>query len=401
MAADRQVSAASCAEETTMNTHPILLACVPALFEAKLRAELPEAEFQVITDGSGAHRLANGAVALVWLAHDVESGFRTAHGLAVAGARVILVGPSKDADLILRAMRGGASEFVLAGDDAALVRAVRAQYRPPHAAEAGGVHCVFPSKGGVGATMIATNLSAALQRTGKRVCLLDLDLNLGDVLSFLDLGGGYALSDVIANMRRLDRNLLDASLLRHSSGVHVLAQSHRIEEAELVDAAAIAALLQFLRQHYDAIVVDGLRTFDDLALTALDAAESVLLVVTQEVPAVRNARRCVELFRRLGHERLLKLVVNRYTKASEISADVVAETAGIPISATIGNDYPSVVKAVNKGVLLADHAPRAQVTHEIDGLLALLGQVGPSVHSAGRKSLFNRFFAPRLSHAVE
>lgn len=383
-----------------MSTRPILLAYVPPLLEAKLRADLPEAEFRVATESPEARRVGPGAVALVCLAQNVEGGFRTARDLGAAGARVIVVGPTKDADLILRSMREGASEFVLAGDDAALIRAVREQFRPPHSAEAGAIHCVFPAKGGVGATTIATNLAAALQRHGKRTCLVDLDLNLGDVLAFLDLGGGYSLSDVIANMRRLDRGLLDASLLRHSSGIHVLAQTHRIEDAEHLDAKAISGLLQFLRQHYDAIVVDGLRTFDELALSALDAAESVLLVVTQEVPAVRNARRCVELFRRLGHERLLKLVVNRHQKGAEISSDVVVDTVGLEVAATISNDYPSVVRAVNKGILLADQAPKAQVTRELEGLVSLLGHAEPAAH-AERKSLLQRFFAPRLSHATE
>lgn len=382
-----------------MSARPIVLAGVPAAAEARLRAALPEAEFDGSSGGRGGRNGVAGAVAVVWLTREPEEGFRQARELAAAEARVVVVGPSKDADLILRAMRQGATEFVLAGDDDGLVRAVREQLRPPRDERAGAVHCVFQAKGGAGATTIATNLAAALQRAGTRTCLVDLDLNLGDVLSFLDLGGGYALSDVADNMRRLDRSLLDASVPRHATGVHVLAQSHRIEDAAHVDARAVASVLEFLRRHYDAIVVDGLRTFDDLALAALDAAGSVLLVVTQEVPAVRNARRCVELFRHLGHERLLRLVVNRYQKTAEISAEVVADTVGLPIAATIANDYPAVVKAVNKGVLLAQHAPRAQVTRDLEGLASVLGHAGPEEHAQPR-TLFQRFFAPRASHGA-
>jgi pilus assembly protein CpaE len=379
-----------------MSVRPVILAGVPAAAEAKLRAALPEADFEA---GAGGRGLREGlaAVAVVWLAREPEEGFRKVRELTAAEARVVVIGPSKDADLILRAMRQGASEFVLAGDDEGLVRAVREQLRPPRDDRAGAIHCVFPAKGGVGATTIATNVAAALHRAGTRTCLVDLDLNLGDVLSFLDLGGGYALSDVADNMRRLDRSLLDASVPRHGSGVHVLAQSHRIEDAAHVDARAVSSVLEFLRKHYDAIVVDGLRTFDDLALSALDAAGSVLLVVTQEVPAVRNARRCVELFRRLGHERLLRLVVNRHQKGAEISAEVVADTVGLPIAASISNDYPAVVKAVNKGVLLSQHAPKAQVTRDLEALVSVLGHAERGEEARSR-SLFHRFFAPRLSH---
>jgi pilus assembly protein CpaE len=382
-----------------MDSRPILLVDVPPATELKLRAALPEATFQAEA-GRVPVRGGDGGMAVVWMGRDADAAFRTVRELSAVGHRVILVGPQKDADLILRAMREGAGEFVVEADEGALALAIREQSRPPRAADAGAVYSVFAAKGGVGATTIATNLAATLQRHGKRTCLIDLDLNLGDVLAFLDLGGGYSLSDVLANMRRLDRDLLDASLLRHSSGVHVLAQSHRVEEADVIDGPAMSSLLTFLRQHYDAIVIDGLHAFDELALTTLDASESVLLVVTQEVPAVRNARRCLDLFRRLGRENTLKLVVNRYARANEITTDVITDTVGLPIAATIANDYPAVVRAVNKGILLTEHAPRAQVTRELDALVSIVGVSEPAQPQA-RKSILHRFFAPRLTHAVE
>jgi pilus assembly protein CpaE len=117
------------------------------------------------------------------------------------------------------------------------------------------------------------------------------------------------------------------------------------------------------------------------------------------VPSVRNARRCVEIFRKLGHERLLKVVVNRFQKSAEISADVVADTVDLPVSAMVSNDYPAVVRAVNKGVLLMEQAPRAQVTRELEGLVSLLVRATPQ-SGAERKSLLQRFFAPRLSHGT-
>ena len=147
----------------------------------------------------------------------------------------------------------------------------------------------------------------------------------------------------------------------------MLAQSHRIEESDRVDAEAIAQLLQFLRQHYGAVVLDGLRSFDDVSVAAVDASDQiVLLVVTQEVPAVRDARRCVGLFKRLGSEGKLKLVVNRYQKVNEINLAVIAETVGLPVAATIANDYPAVIRAVNKGVLLRDDGRRSPVARDIE-----------------------------------
>jgi pilus assembly protein CpaE len=386
-----------------MGTGSILLADVPATTEVKLRAAMPSVEFSALPPGRHSAELLRslGSAAVVWLTDDVESSYRLVRMLDGAGLRVIVIGPRKDADLILRAMREGAKEFVLAGDDEALKRVLRDQARPPRAIGAGTIYAVFPAKGGVGATTVATNLAGALQARGERTCLVDLNLNMGDVLAFLDLAGGYSIADVIGNMGRLDRELLDATLLRHGSGIHVLAQSHRIEESDRVDAEAIAQLLQFLRQHFGAVVLDGLRSFDDVSVAAVDASDQIVLLVSQEVPAVRDAKRCVGLFKRLGSEGKLKLVVNRYQKVNDINLSVIAETVGLPVAATIANDYPSVIRAVNKGVLLRDDSSRGPVGRDIDDLVKVMGHTKSEAAPREKRSLFKKLLTLRTSDATE
>jgi pilus assembly protein CpaE len=374
---------------------PVLLAGASITLEAKLRAKLPDLDWRVL---NGAARAASadhaGTAAVVVLGADVESGFRMVNDVARSGARVVVVGPSKDADLILRTLREGGKEFVLADDDESLARAIRGQLRPLDGAAAlGTVYSAFGAKGGVGATTLAVNLAGVLQRRGLRTCLVDLNLNMGDVLAFLDLAGGYSISDVVANMRRLDRDLLDATLLKHGSGVRVLSQSHRVEESDWLAASALAGLLHFMRQHFDAVVVDGLRSFDDFSVAAVDASDQILLVLSQEVPAVRDARRCVELFRRLGHAERLRIVVNRFQRDVEIAPAVIAETVGTPVAATIANDYPTIVRAINRGVLLIDDAPRATVTRDLEALAGALGASSAEASAPERRpSLLKRFF---------
>lgn len=386
-----------------MGTSTILLSDVSAATEARLRRALSAAEFVPMPAGrhSPEQLRALGGTAVVSLGESVEAGFKLVRTLAVAGIRVIVLGPRKDADLILQAMREGAKEFVLAGDDEALVRVLREQVRPPRASGVGMIYAVFPAKGGVGATTVSTNLAGALQARGERTCLVDLNLNMGDVLAFLDLAGGYSIVDVMNNMGRLDRDLLDATLLRHGSGIHVLAQSHRIEESDRVDAEAIGQLLQFLRHHYGAVVLDGLRSFDDVSVAAVDASDQIVLLVTQEVPAVRDARRCVGLFKRLGSEGKLKLVVNRYQKNNDINLSVIAETVGLPVAATVANDYPAVIRAVNKGVLVGDDATRSSVTRDLDDLVKLLGHRPAEEAPREKRSLFQKLLMLRPSDATE
>src|SRR5678809_90781 len=107
-----------------------------------------------------------------------------------------------------------------------------------------------------------------------------------------------------------------------------------------IKAQDISALLEFLRRNYDFVIVDGVRGFDELSLAALDGSQHVFLTLTQDVPAVRNGQRCLELFGRLQYDQnRIKLLLNRFQKASKITTEVVAETLGHPLTHTIANDF--------------------------------------------------------------
>ena len=336
--------------------------------------------------------LTGTVVSISGAAHETDP-FAVMGSIAAAGGTVIVVSPSKDPDLILRAMRAGAREFLLDTDHEGVRAAIRARSlgaQPVGAAAQGSVVTVFGAKGGVGATTIAANLAGALQASGLRVCLVDLNLHLGDVLSFMDVPGSYSITDLVANMARLDDDLLRSSMVHHASGVDVLAQSGKMEEAEQITAADVVALLSFLRRHYDRVIIDGVRGFDDISLAALDASEHVLMVLTQDVPAVRNGLRCLSMLRRLSYdESKVRVVLNRHQKGSRITIDVVRETLHMPIAHTLGNDFASVIDAINRGLLLKDAAPRARLTHDIQELVPLLA--GPGEPQA-RRSFFGGLF---------
>lgn len=331
--------------------------------------------------------------AVVATGHDPDAAFAFVSRLAAEGVKAVVVGPSKDADLILRAMRAGAVEFTVAGEEAHLLHAVRGLLHPAGGRQRGSVIAVFSPKGGVGTTTLAVNLAGAIAKRGERACLLDLDLGTGDALSFLDLAASYGVSDVIANLHRLDGELLEASLPRHRSGLRVLAQGHGIEDADGIRASSIGPLVEFLRGHYEVVLVDGLRGFGELSLAALDASTSILLVVTQEIPALRNARRCMELFRRLGYgEDRIRLVVNRYHARSRIPDDLLAETAGLPIAARVANDYPLVDRCIRGGSLVVEEGGRSQLARDLGSLVETLVRASAP---ATPRSLLRRVFAGR------
>ena len=343
------------------------------------------------------YRSINPGAAIVSVKSDTPQRFGLIHNIAAAGGIVIVVSETKDPELILRSMRAGAREFVLESDHEELRLAVRTHAKVTFGTgELGQVITVFGAKGGVGATAIATNLAGAMQRRSLRVCLVDLDLYLGDVLAFLDIPGSYSITDVLANMSRLDRDLLATSVTKHRSGVSVLAQSSKVEEAEQIKGPDVTALLEFLRRNYDFVIVDGVRGFDELSLAALDGSQHVFMTLTQDVPAVRNGQRCLELFGRLQYDQgRIKLLLNRYTKASKITVEVVGETLGQPLTHTISNDFLLLIDAINRGVLLTEVAPRARITQDIEGLIPhLLPERAPRLR---RQSLLGTLFGKKVA----
>jgi pilus assembly protein CpaE len=370
----------------------------PAYVEQRLRGMLADVaaiglcEPDLERAGRRLHEVGAG-VALVVLNGQPQQSLGLVTALAGAGTKPIVLGAAKDPELILGAMRAGAREYVVLSDEAELQAAVRKLAGDGERAGSGVVTSIFPTKGGAGATTIATNLAGALARRQARVCLLDLNLFLGDALSFLDLAGTYTIIDAVSNLGRFDRELLDSSVVRHGSGVVVLAQSDRPEDADRLRGADVAALLAFLRQHFDHIVIDGLRGFDELALAALDASDHILLALTQDVPAVRNAQRCLGVFQRLRYDGAkLRVVVNRFQRAAKITADVITETLGVPVAATLENDFPSLIRAINRGALMCDVAPRSPLTRDLEQLTGLVGgaPAAPPARGGFFRGIFER-----------
>jgi len=293
-------------------------------------------------------------------------------------------------------MRAGARDFAyLDAQDADVARAVReaaVALVPSSAPARGKVITVFGCKGGSGATTIALNLAGSLLHAdgenSKSVVVLDLDLEMGDVLISLDLSSGYNFHDVLANMHRLDSELLKSSLAVHKSGLCVLSQTDQLEEAPELTAEDLAKIMGFLKQHFDFVVIDGLRDFRDLALTALDRSDAIVCTMTQDVPALKNANRCLQIFKRLGYpDDKVHLLINRYRAAGQLSNDAVADALSRRVSGTVANDFPAVIKCVNEGKLLRDVDPNSKVTKDIEELVGLFHEAA----QAKKRGLFSRW----------
>jgi pilus assembly protein CpaE len=336
---------------------------------------------------------------------DVEGALRALEELHTSApdAQLVALAAAKDPDLILRAMRAGAREFVVLDEMGALAEVVQSLARRAAPSEpTGQIIALFPAKGGVGATTLAASLAGALAEDGKRVVLVDFDRHLGDVLVLLDMPVQCTMSEVLKNAHRFDRDLLHSTLARHPSGVFVLTQADYLEDGEAIGAAEVPALLQVLARHFDYVVCDGLRGFDELSVAVLDAAHRIELVVAQDVVTLGNAQRCLQVFGRLGYrESKFEVLVNRFQKQN-IDLAAIAENLGVEPRRTAANDYAAALGALNRGVLLQQAAPRSKLTQDLAALAMDISGAKESTKRGGLlRALFWRTSEPPPSAKTE
>lgn len=300
------------------------------------------------------------AALLLDISADPEQGLRALEHLAQAapGTYVVLSEAQCSSDFLIRAMRTGASDFLMqplkrAEFHDAMERVeqylarVHMQARP-----LGKMYSFVGVKGGSGATTAAINLAAVCAKQNKSVVLVDLDLDSGDVASYLGLQAQYSLFDVMENLERMDSSMLDGIVTRDALGFHVLCAPDDIEKARSISPYQLKEVGTLLVEKYDVVIVDGSRGLDEMLFGCLELSESIFLVLTQEFPAVRNAQQYVNALVRLNFSQdAIKLVVNRYMKRAPmyVSMEQVQQTLGTRPFFALPNRYEEAMQAIHKG----------------------------------------------------
>ena len=288
-----------------------------------------------------------------------------------AGARGFLIKPFTAADV-----------FTTIRDAIEVARLAHGASEAPPRAEAertdrGRVIAVYSPKGGVGCTTVATNLAVALAARAKTtVGLVDLDLQFGDVGTVLDLRGANSIAEVIGH-EDLTGELVAETFVSHSSGVRALLAPDDLQIVETIDPNQVVRLLGQLRSHFDYVIADLWSSFESLTLGVLQTADTIIVVTTPELPALRDVQRFLRAMQgesRL-HEKLL-IVANRYPGKAGLSKDDMAKAAGRKIAATIPSEGISVTDAINRGLSLLDTRARVRIARQYHELAALVADHG-------------------------
>lgn len=345
---------------------------------------------------------------------DLDSGMGSAIESISAMARdfpfLYMLGLSErnDSGLILKAMRAGAHDFLCKPvDENDLRAAVEKVYnlkaaRKEHQGGGGKIVSVFSNKGGNGTTTIAVNLADAMVRYHKKkVVVVDLALASGDVTTFFNVNPAYTILDLAKNAEKADYDFLHTLLLKHSSGVYILADPPMIEDSDSISAGQVKEILSTLRSMFDFIIVDTSHQFEERTLTALEASDTILLVSMLNLPSLRNTKKCLELFGRIGFgTENVRLVLSRYLPSDEIPREKIEEIMKRPVFFAVPNDYPTVISSVNRGKLLREIAPEKEVTTGFRQMASLLlrgDAQKATAESPPKRTFMNKIFGSERS----
>jgi pilus assembly protein CpaE len=252
---------------------------------------------------------------------------------------------------------------------------------------------VFSPKGGAGRTTIATNLALALQReTNGRVCLVDANLQFGDIGVLLNLNPkNRSMLDAV-EVGEPDADITDSVVIDHSTGIRVLLAPPSPEGADLVTPGYLRAMVDHLRATHDFVVVDLPSALNDHSLAIMDAADQIVVLTALEITTIKNVRLFLEVADQLEYDRSkIRLVVNRSDSAQGIRIADVEASIRRSIDGTIVSDGRLAVLAVNRGVPFVVSHPDGALSRDIIKLArTLAGDAIAAKDEPNKRGLFAR-----------
>lgn len=324
---------------------------------------------------------------------------------------VILLRTRVDVTALSQALRAGVREVVAADDHTAIAEALRRSrdltsrligHASGGTVREGRVVTVFSAKGGVGKTTLSTNTAVHLAHSGLKTLLVDLDLSFGDVAISLQLVPTQSVFDAVSMSGHLDDQALASIVVTHEeSGLHVLCAPNDPGDADRIPVPTVTEILKVARRSYDYVIVDTPPSFTEHVLAAVDLSDSLILIATLDIPAVKNLRVAIDTLDMIGSPKDARIIVlNRSDAKVGLRPEDVEAAIKAPIAVNIPNSL-TVPASVNRGVALVLDEPKAPVATSIKELVDSYIRVarvddtpsGPNGSSEGavasvRKSLF-------------
>lgn len=312
-------------------------------------------------------------------------------------AALVVGGPALSAEGLLAVMRAGATEYLprpfSVEETAEAFSRVKRRARTKGSDKPetlGRVTTVFSAKGGTGVTTVATNLAVALRLlTERKVLMLDLTPGMGTAAVAMGVQPRYTYVDVIKNFHRIDEELLDSFLEADESGVRIMASPLSPVGADAPSGGELQDLATLCRQYFDYVVIDAGSFLSGDLRPLLDVTDHRLLVVTPELPTLRNLKFALDLYGRSNGREPPQLVLNQYKEGLGLSSRDVEDGLGHRLALVLGRDDMRVLQSINLGrpeVLVG----KSRFAKEVMALARKLA--GPDAASEPRQGILARFF---------
>ena len=252
----------------------------------------------------------------------------------------------------------------------------------------------FNPRGAVGSTSSAINVGGELLRYHKRVALVDMDLQMSALPSCLDVKLERTLAELVIEASNIQEGPITSALDYHESGLAILAQEGRINEIGQITPHRLPRFYEALSSNHDVIIADGLRNFSDHAVSVMDLAHKLVIMVTQDIPAVRSAYKALSIFERLGYDRnKVCIVLNRFSKKAEVPVELIEDTLDREIFHTLSNDFRFISKVISEGRLAREVNPKHTLVGEYESFaLKLISRPDLLPQTRG---VFGRLFSRR------
>ncbi|MDP4178995.1 MAG: response regulator [Bacillota bacterium] len=215
----------------------------------------------------------------------------------------------------------------------------------------------FSSKGGVGKSVLALNSAVALSKeSGKKVLLLDMDLQFGDISMMVNKYNEKTILDLIEDGQLTSYENMKSYLYKYNENLDIIFAPGKPEAAEFISKDSIDKLIKIIQKEYDIIIVDTGINFNDNTLLVLDISETILFVSTMEIAALKNTKLGFGVMKSLGYDnKKVKLVLNRFTCSYGINKKDVEEAFKDNILIMLPDDENTVIPSVNKGQPFCDN----------------------------------------------
>lgn len=243
---------------------------------------------------------------------------------------------------------------------------------------------VVKSEGGVGATallgQLATRFSAGEAVHGRRVCLLDLDIQFGDCAFQLGLQPKLGFSDLLGAGKRLDAELVRSVATPHASGLNIVAAPKEIMPLESMSSEQLMPIIDALASEYGTLFIDLPMNWTNWSLSLMARSDLVLMVTELRVPSLNRARRQLDLMDSQGlHNLDVRVVLNRVEKGlfRNIGTGDAERVLRRPVAFTVANDHALMSNAIDRGVSIEEIKRKSALGRDLDaldhGLAAALG----------------------------